>query len=296
MRWLGPEDLRSALSMGYAIRSMEAAFSSDRDVPLRQLLGGSLFMPGRAQDVTGIKVVSIVPGNPVGVVAVFDESGSPLGMVDGATLTSIRTGAACGLATRLLADEGATKMAMLGAGAMAFDQIEAIRSVRDIERVVVWSRSRESAARLAERVGGVVELNANAAVRDSDIVSCATPSREPLFSPSAVAGRTHVNAVGAFTPEMAELPAGLLSEALVVVDDREAAAAEAGDLIRAGRVPDATLTDLLEGGAVDVDGPTVFKSVGIASQDVAAAVAALQSADRLGLGTEFGPYIPFWRY
>ena len=289
MRWLGPQELRAALSMADAIGAMEIAFSSDREVPLRQLLGGSLFMPGRARDITGIKVVSIVPGNPVGVVAVFDETGSPLGMVDGAALTSIRTGAACGLATRLLADETATRMAMLGAGAMAFDQVEAVRAVRDIERVVVWSRSRESAERLADRVGGVVEMDANAAVRQSDVISCATPSREPLFSPSAVAKGAHVNAVGAFTQEMVELPGSLLSEAFVVVDDLDAAAAEAGDLIRAGRVPDATVTDLLEGGVVVPEGPTVFKSVGIASQDVAAAVAALRNAERLGLGTEFGP-------
>ena len=288
MRWLGPQDLRAALSMADAIGAMEVAFSSDREVPLRQLLGGSLFMPGRARDITGIKVVSIVPGNPVGVVAVFDETGSPLGMVDGATLTSIRTGAACGLATRLLADETATRMAMLGAGAMAFDQVEAVRTVRAIERVVIWSRTRESAERLADRVGGVVEMDANAAVRQSDVISCATPSREPLFSPSAVGGGAHLNAVGAFTQEMVELPRSLLSEAFGVVDDLDAAAAEAGDLIRAGRVPDATLTDLLEGGVVVPDGPTVFKSVGIASQDVAAAVAALRNAERLGLGTEFG--------
>lgn len=289
MRWLGPQELRAALSMADAIGAMEIAFSSDREVPLRQLLGGSLFMPGRARDITGIKVVSIVPGNPVGVVAVFDETGSPLGMVDRAALTSIRTGAACGLATLLLADETATRMAMLGAGAMAFDQVEAVRAVRDIERVVVWSRSRESAERLADRVGGVVEMDANAAVRQSDVISCATPSREPLFSPSAVANGAHVNAVGAFTREMVELPGSLLSEAFVVVDDLDAAAAEAGDLIRAGRVPDATVTELLEGGVVVPEGPTVFKSVGIASQDVAAAVAALRNAERLGLGTEFGP-------
>ncbi|MDH5373663.1 MAG: hypothetical protein OEX97_12040, partial [Acidimicrobiia bacterium] len=83
MHWLGPDALRQALPMSEAIESMEAAFGFDREVPLRQLLGGSLFMPGRVGDTTGIKVVSIVPGNPTGVVAVFDEQGTPLGMVDG---------------------------------------------------------------------------------------------------------------------------------------------------------------------------------------------------------------------
>lgn len=288
MYWLGPEDLRLALPMSEAIESMEAAFASNREVPLRRLLGGSLFMPGRVGETTGVKVVSIVPGNPIGVVAVFDERGTPLGMVDGSTLTSIRTGAACGLATRLLASEQTATMAMLGAGAMAFDQVAAVREVRRIERVIVWSRLLSRARALAERVGGEVEPDANAAVEQADVVSCATPAREPLFSASAVRPGTHVNAVGAFTPEMVELPGALLSEAFVVVDDLDAAAAEAGDLIRVRRTPDATITDVLEGRLEAPQGTTVFKSVGIASQDVAAAVTALRNAARLGIGAEFG--------
>lgn len=289
MRWLGPEDLRRALPMADAISAMEDAFSADREVPLRKLLGGSLFMPGRVGSTTGVKVVSIVPGNPVGVVAVFDGDGSPMGMVDGSTLTSIRTGAACGLATRLLASPEAGTLAMLGAGAMALDQVEAVREVRPIERVIVWSRSRESAGALASRVGGEVQLDANRAVEQANVISCATPARQPLFSASSVESGTHVNAVGAFTPEMAELPGGLLSEAFVVVDDLDAAAAEAGDLIQAGRVPDATITEVLEGAGHPPESTTVFKSVGIASQDVAAAVTALRNAARLDIGIEFGP-------
>jgi ornithine cyclodeaminase len=287
MRWLGPIELRESLSMPDAIEAMKAAFGSDREVPLRQLLGGSLFMPGRVGHTTGIKVVSIEPGNPVGVVVVFDDDGSPLGMVDGSTLTSIRTGAASGLATQLLAPAEARIMTMLGAGAMAFDQVEAVRAVRPIERVIVWSRSKARAAVLAGRVGGEVELDANAAVAAADIVSCATPALEPLFSSSAAREGTHFNAVGAFTSEMVELPGALLGHAFVVVDDLDAAAAEAGDLIRVGRRPDATLTDLLEGSVVPA-GTTVFKSVGLASQDVAAAVSALRTAERLGIGAEFG--------
>jgi ornithine cyclodeaminase len=289
MRWLGPTELREALPMVDAVGAMEAAFGPDRQAPLRQLLGGSLFMPGRVGLTTGVKVVSIVPGNPVGVVAVFDDDGSPLGMVDGTALTAIRTGAACGLATRMLAAEEASTLVMLGAGAMALDQIEAVRTVRPIQRVIVWSRARKRAQLLAEQVDGEVELDANAAVAQGDVVSCATPAREPLFSAVSLRQGTHVNAVGAFTAEMVELPGALLSDAFVVVDDVEAAAAEAGDLIRVGRRPDATLTDLLEGTAGPAVGQTtVFKSVGIASQDVAAAVTALRNAARLGLGVEFG--------
>ncbi len=288
MRWLGPDGLRAALPMGDAVRAMESAFGSDIETPLRQLLGGSLFMPGRVGGTTGVKVVSIVPGNPVGVVAVFGEDGSPLGMVDGSTLTAIRTGAGCGLATRLLAPRSAKTLAMLGAGAMAFDQVAAVREVRPIERVLVWSRSRSHAEALAARVGGEVEMDADAAVASADVVSCATPAREPLFSASSLRSAVHVNAVGAFTPEMAELPGALVDEAFVVVDDRDAAAAEAGDLIRVGRTPDATMADLLGGLSAPEGAMTVFKSVGISSQDVAAGAMALRNADRLGIGTEFG--------
>lgn len=286
MLYLNGDQTRQALPMPAAIEAMEEAFAGSSDSPLRTLVGGSLVMPGRLGSTVAVKVVSVVPGSPAGIVAVFGPDGAPIGLVDGPTLTSLRTGAACGLATRLLAGEECATLAMLGAGAMAPDQIAAVRAVRPIERVLVWSRSYERARSLADRVGGEAVESAGAAVGLADVVSCATPATEPLFEGASVGPGTHVNAVGAFTPEMAELPAALLAEAFVVVDDRDAAAAEAGDLIRAGRVPDATLTELLTGLAGHhVGETTVFKSVGIAAQDVAAAHTALERAAELGLGT-----------
>lgn len=270
--------------MADAIDAMEEAFGDDRDVPERILLGTSLFMPARVGEATGIKVVSTVPGNPVGLVAVFDVSGSPMGLVDGPTLTAIRTAAGAGLASRLLAPEDASILGMLGAGAMAFDQVEAVRAVRPIERVLVWSRSLEHAHALAERVGGEAEADADAAVAAADIVSCATPARLPLFSASAVRPDVHINAVGAFTPEMVEVPAEVVRSAFVVVDDRAAAASEAGDLLQASKPPDATMSDLLSGRITPDARPTFFKSVGIGSQDVAAAVWALRTAAERDLG------------
>jgi ornithine cyclodeaminase len=272
--------------MGDAIEAMEHAFSGESEAPLRSLVGKSLVMPGVLDGVIAVKVVSVVPGNPVGLVTVFDRDGTPLGVVDGPTLTAIRTGAVSGLATRLLSRDSARTLAMLGAGAMAFDQVEAVREVLPIERVLVWSRSRESAERLAGIVGGVVSNNPDEAVASADVVSCATPATHPLFSENSVAPGTHVNAVGAFTPQMVELPQGLLDRAYVVVDDVEAAAAEAGDLIQAGREPNTTLRDLLAGTNPQIgEDATVFKSVGIAAQDVAAAHRALKNAADLGLGT-----------
>ena len=276
VRFMDADEVRASLSMTEAIAAMRSAFGDDREVPVRSRLGSSAFMPGRVGPYSGVKVVSLVPGNPVGLVAVFGEDGSPIGIVDGPTLTAIRTGAGCGLATDFLAPPDASTMAMFGAGAMAFDQVEAVKTVRPIDRVLVWSRREDRAAALAERVGGDVLLDVESAAGAADVISTATPATEPIFDAKALKPDVHVNAIGAYTPEMCELPAELVRQAFVVVDDRSAAADEAGDLLRAGKSPDAEMSDLLAGRvAAPQHGWTVFKSVGIASQDIAAAVAAL---------------------
>lgn len=283
---LDAEETRQCLPMGRAVDSQVAAFGPDVEVSLRRELAGSLYMPGRVGEYSGVKIVSTVPGNPVGLVLVMGPDGSPVGMVDGATLTAIRTGAVAGLATRLLAGEDAETLAMLGAGAMAFDQVAAVREVRPLTRILVWSRHSARAEDLAGRVGGEAVARADEAVAAADVVSCATPAIEPLFSAESVRPGTHINAIGAFRPDMIEVPVDVTRDAFVVVDDVEAAAAEAGDLIAAGRRPDATLAELLEGRRPPV-GPqvTFFKSVGVASQDVAAARVALEEASRRGVGT-----------
>ncbi len=287
MRYLDAAALRVALPMPDAIEAMHTAFADDRESTVRTRLGVSLFMPGRVGANTGVKVVSTVPGDPAGVVVVFGSDGHPLGLVDGPTLTSIRTAAAPGLLTNLLAPAAASVLTMFGGGAMAADQVAAIRHVRPIERVLVWSRTEATAAACAERVGGEVELDADAAASAADIISSATPSHAPLFGAGSVRPGTHINAVGAYTPEMIEIPFGITRAAFVVVDDRAAAAEEAGDLLQAAKSPDAEVGDLLTGRMARGDQPfTLFKSVGIAEQDVAAAVAALHNAERDGLGVE----------
>lgn len=287
MLYLDAATTRAALPMADAVEAMVHAFSGDSEAPLRTLVGGSLVMPGRLDQHIAVKVVSVVPGNPAGMVALFGPDGSPVGIVDGPTLTSIRTGAVCGLATSLLTSDAPAVMAMLGAGAMAYDQVEAIRAVRPLDRVLVWSREPANAGSLAGRVGGEVVLDADEAVAQADVVSCATPARAALFTALAVRPGTHVNAVGGFTPEMVEMPAELLHSAYVVVDDYEAAAVEAGDLLQAGRSPDTSLPELLAGTSpIVTQDRTVFKSVGIAAQDVAAAQRALENATTMGLGVE----------
>lgn len=278
--------------MSTAITAMESAFGDDIEVPVRNLLGASLFMPGRVGPDTGVKVVSTVPGKPFGIVAVFDGDGACRGLVDGPTLTAIRTAAGAGLATRLLARPDARTMAMLGAGAMAYDQVMAVKEVRPVLEVLVWSRDRDRAAALAARVDGRPVDDPSEAVSLADVVSTATPSRQPLFDPGAVRPGTHLNAVGAYTPAMCEIPPDAVRAARVFVDDLAAAAEEAGDLLQAQRSPDGTIGDLMAGRVAGRTGPgeiTFFKSVGIASQDVAAGVAALEAAAAAGLGIVIGP-------
>jgi ornithine cyclodeaminase len=270
--------------MADAIEAMEIAFGNDRENPHRQLLGSSFFMPARVGRISGIKVVSIVPGKPVGIVTVFDGDGAPIGSVDGPTLTAIRTGAAAGLATRILSDESSHRFALLGAGAMGFDQVRAIKSVRKIDSITIWNRDRARAEALAERVHGSVANTPDEAVRGADIVTTVTPSMTPLFTAEALTRTAHINAIGAFTPDMVEVPAAVVRNAYRVVDDRHAASLEAGDLLQAEVDADAEIGDLLTGFRRG-DGVTLFKSVGIASQDVAAAATALENAERLGVGT-----------
>lgn len=287
MIYLNAAATRASLPMPDAIEAMRVAFTEDAETPLRTPLGASMFMPGRVGDVTAIKVVSTVPGNPVGLVAVFDAGGNPLGIADGPTLTAIRTGAVAGLATDILAPASAATLAMLGAGAMAFDQVEAVRAVREISRILVWSRNRAHAEELAERVGGEAVDRADDAVRESEIISCATPATHPLFDPDVLREGAHINAVGAFRPDMVEIHRVAVERAYVVVDDYDAAAAEAGDLIQAGRNPNASLREVLAGThpAIGED-LTLFKSVGVAAQDVTAGHSALLKAKAAGIGLE----------
>jgi ornithine cyclodeaminase len=286
MRYLDAQATRAALAMREAIGAMREAFTTDRDIPQRSQLGASLFMPGRVGNTSGIKVVSTVPGNPTGIVVVFGSDGSPLGFVDGTTLTALRTGAVAGLATDLLAVPSATILAMLGAGAMAPDQIAAVRAVRPITRVLIWSRTFARACALADTVDAEAVREARDAVSIADVITTATPASAPLFDHAEIGESVHINAVGAFTPTMVEIPQETVTSAYVVVDDYDAALHEAGDLLQASRVPDIDLTGLLERGRPDDSTRTLFKSVGIASQDIAAARVALENAERLGLGIE----------
>ncbi|MDH5589225.1 MAG: ornithine cyclodeaminase family protein, partial [Gemmatimonadota bacterium] len=255
IRLLGEAHVREAVDMAGAVAAMGEAFraisSGDAQVPLRAGLdtrhGVHLFMPAHvaSTEATGVKVVSVCPGNAsLGIPAIHAvvmvleaATGRPLALMDGTYLTALRTGAASGFATGLLARESAGVVALFGAGVQARTQLEAVRCVRPVREVRVMSRRGESAERLVAELrgtGGETAVVARAvehpreALAGADIVIAATDSATPVFPGDGVEEGAHVNGVGSYTPAMQEVDADLVARARVFVDQREAALAEAG--------------------------------------------------------------------
>jgi alanine dehydrogenase len=325
LRVLSQSDVRRAVSMAQAIEIVKGAFaqlSADKAVvPIRTQLevarheGITLFMPAYLQESgdLGVKIVSVFPRNlemglPTihALVAVVDaETGCPAAVMDGTYLTALRTGAASGAATDLLARPDARMAAVFGAGVQGRTQLEAVCQVRDIEKVWVYDVNREAAERYAEEMRGrggripgdvAVASSPTEAVREADVICTATTSRSPVFAHADLKGGVHINAIGAFTPEMQEVPEETIQRARLVVDSREACWAEAGDLIiprHKGLISEddiyAELGEIAAGvkhGRESDEEVTFFKSVGNAVQDVSVASKILEEAGRLGLGLE----------
>jgi alanine dehydrogenase len=325
LRVLSQHDIRQAVSMAQAIEIVKGAFaqlSADKAVvPIRTQLevtrheGITLFMPAYLQesDDLGVKVVSVFPRNlemglPTihALVAVVDaETGCPVAVMDGTYLTALRTGAASGAATDLLARTDARVTAVFGAGAQGRTQLEAVWQVRDIEKVWIYDVNREAAEKYAEEMRErdgripdniIIASSPTEAVREADVICTATTSSTPVFADADLKAGVHINAIGAFTPEMQEVPEETIQRARLVVDSREACWAEAGDLIipcYKGLISEsdiyAELGEIAAGikrGRESEEEITFFKSVGNAVQDVSVARKVLEEADRLGLGLE----------
>lgn len=297
------EALRRALPMAAAIDALERAFRGTLPrAPLRSHVetpGGTLLsMPAAGAEGVGVKLVTITPANPGrglplihALYALFDaETQAPLAVLDGAALTALRTGAVSGLATRHLARPEAARLVVFGAGVQARAHVEAMRAVRPLERVVVVSRTPERAEALAAEVrasGLPAEVGRPEAVAEADLVCTCTTSPTPVFAGRLLAPGAHVNAVGAYTAGTRELDEEAVLRARVVVETREVALAEAGDLLipmREGRIgPEHVVADLAEvvrGAAVrrSAEDVTVFKSVGVAFEDLVVARAALEGS------------------
>jgi ornithine cyclodeaminase len=257
--------------------------------------GDLLLMPGlrEAGRGTTVKLVTITPRNVERglptlhaiIVWIDAETGAPIALLDGSTVTAMRTGAASGVATRLLARTDAETLGVIGAGGQVEWQVRAVAAARPIRRVLVHARTEASRQAFAERLTAETGLDVQPvpdphdAVAEADVVCCATTSSEPVFDAASIRPGTHVNGIGAFRLGMVEIPPPLFARAaLVAVDSREAASAEAGDVMEAVKRGHLDADDLVEIGSVDAtwsasrdDGAiTAFKSVGLAIQDVAA--------------------------
>jgi ornithine cyclodeaminase/alanine dehydrogenase-like protein (mu-crystallin family) len=319
MRFIDAEQVRAAAPMPQLLETIEAAYrdvAAGRDrSPIRSRIrmggGDLLLMPGLREGGAGasVKLVTVMPSNAArglptiqAVVAWFDaDSGEPLAILDGPTVTAMRTGAASGVSTRLLARPDARVLSVFGVGAQAAWQVRAVMAAREIAEVRVFARTaarREAfAASLTEELGPQVRVQASptaeAAVQGADVICCATTSFEPIFSAGWVAPGTHISAVGSFQKGMVELPPEIYAAAaLVAVDSREAALEEAGDLLAALDAGLLRKDGFVEIGTVDAgwaakrdpSAITVFKSVGLAIQDVAAAELVISNVAREDAG------------
>ncbi|MGI6425690.1 MAG: ornithine cyclodeaminase family protein [Tepidanaerobacteraceae bacterium] len=318
------EDLKKAITMEDAIDAIEIAlkyFSTGKTkTPLRTVININeaknediMSMPGYIEDMgAAVKLLSVFPGNyELGkatissIVAFFDDkTGEPLALMDGGYLTAMRTGAISGVATKYLARKDSSIVAVIGAGIQARTQLWAVCCVRDIKQVKVFDVS-------GERVDGFIKdmkdkftdidfikaESSDEAVKDSDIVLTATTSTTPVFNVESLKKGVHINAIGSYTPKMQELPEGVFKIAgKVLVESVDAVVSEAGDFI----IPmekgifskdniHGELGDLVLGritGRENTDEITLFKTVGIAVQDVACAAKIYDNARKMNLGQE----------
>ena len=322
LRILSADDVRRALPMAQAVEAMKDAFaqlSAGRaEVPIRLPIevgahnGVTLFMPAYLadDDQMAIKIVSVYDDNPAqglplihALVVVIDATtGIPRAAMDGTYLTALRTGAVSGAATDLLARSDIRIAAIFGAGAQGRTQLEAICAVRSVERVWVFDpdhkRSKAYADEMSTRLSLPVQVAASPteAVRQADVICTATTSTAPVFNDADLQPGVHINAVGAYTPQMQEIPVETVIRAKVIIDHLDSSMAEAGDLIipmQQGRFSEdqiyAELGEIAAGlkpGREADSEVTLFKSVGVAVQDVAAAGRVLVAAERLGLGVD----------
>jgi ornithine cyclodeaminase/alanine dehydrogenase-like protein (mu-crystallin family) len=326
---LSREDLKSLVPMRQAVELMKDAFrelSAGRaQAPLRSVLdvnddpSALLMMPGYvpANAALGFKMVSFFGANPQrglptihALVCLIDhETGTPLGIMEGGFVTALRTGAVSGAATDLLARAECKTLTVIGAGVQGVTQAAAVCAVRPIERVIAvdintetLDRFRASVQKDWPEIAGKVETTSDVsgAVREADVICTATTAKQAVFDDADLKPGTHINAVGAFTPEMQEIPIATVGRAHIVVDNHDAVMAEAGDLLKAIEAGVISENDLRRElgqvvvdsslGRVDGEQITFFKSVGNAVQDVVVARYAVDQARERGIGQEVSLY------
>jgi ornithine cyclodeaminase len=259
-----------------------------------------------------LKTVCIMPGNPgrgldahQGLVTLFDgDTGVPTAILDASAITAVRTAAVTAVATGLLARDDARTLAVLGAGTQARAHLRALARVRDFEQVRVYAPTRAHAQAVVEQAGDPrgersVAVSAEEAVRDADVVVTVTSAREPVLRHAWLKPGAHVNAVGASTPQARELDSETVAASALFCDSRESLRNEAGEFrlaVAEGKIAGdghvrAELGEVLAGTAAgrrDAGELTLFRSLGLAIEDLAAAQAAVAAAAAGGIGTEVG--------
>jgi len=313
--WLSESDVRAVLvpaELIGAIESALAALSSGLVVqPVRTAfeIGDRCFfalMPAfdREHAILGAKLVSVVPPNAarglpthLAAISLFDaETGELAAVMDGRYITEVRTAAASAVSVRHLARPGASVLAILGSGVQARSHLAALPLVRKFSEVRAWSPTADHLRQFAAEVRGPVRAarSAEEAVRGADVVVVATNSVVPAIDNSWVTAGTHVIAIGACRPSQSEIDPALVARAHLVVDSREAALKESGDILQPIRqglfTPDhvrAELGEIVSGrqpGRRDAAEVTLFKSLGLAIEDLVAADLAFRRARQVGLG------------
>jgi len=324
MKILTKEDVVRALPMKECIEVMKRGYialvNGKAEVPLRTRLqiptqnAVCLFMPAYVREDSGnaltVKIVSLFPGNPdiglpfiqAAVLVLNPITGVPIALLEGSSLTAIRTGAGSGAATDLLAREDCQIAAIFGAGAQAKTQLEAICTVRSIEQVWLYDTDPKKAISFVSDMRGKspipndirIAKNADQAISNADIICCATTANSPIFNDSFLKPGVHINAIGSYKPDMQEVPSATIARALVVVDSRSATLSETGDLIKPiheGLFSEyqihAELGEIAQGsksGRTNSTQITYFKSVGLAVQDAMAAQLTLENSNLMNLG------------
>ncbi len=294
MLFLDEEQVRQHLRMEELIPAMEKAlrdFSAGKVIqPVRSGItvdppGGFFFMMPAFAEGLGVKIVTFYPSNaergiPTHMATIFlvdPETGTPLAVLDGRLITEMRTAAVSAVATKLLAPPDAQVLAILGSGVQARSHSEALPLVRNFEEVRVWSRTPAHAERFAEEIGAKA-MSSEAAVRDADVIVTATSSKTPVLKGSWLKPGCHVNAVGACRPDWRELDDEVMAN-VVFVDSREGAMKESGDIILSGAKIHAEIGEALAGKVEPrTHESTIFKSLGMAVEDISAAMLVYRSA------------------
>jgi len=298
--FLDEEQVRKHLRMEDLIPAMEKAlidFSAGRVTqPVRSVIkvevaaatGFLGLMPALTPDGLGLKAVTFYPSNaereiPTHMATIFlvdPETGTPLAIMDGRLITEMRTAAVSAAATKLLAPKDAKILAILGSGVQAHSHFEALKLVRHFEEIRAWSPTQEHAERFAKEIGATAMLAENA-VRGADVVVTATNSKTPVLKGSWLKPGCHVNAIGACRPDWRELDDDAMSN-VVFVDSHEGAMKESGDVILSGAKIYAELGEALAGKVPPrATETTIFKSLGMAVEDIAAAMLVYRAATKL---------------